>query len=386
VLGNQKSLESLNLARNEKIGPFFDFLSVPSIPSASPLFPNLKHLDFSECQLNAKSCASLLRALSTATASVPEEDTRLNDAFIQTPPRGLALKLNSNDLSDALHTKDMMEVVLCGPLIEELHMSGCLLGDEGLRGIVDLCYNGTDSLQENDHGKRHSNKLRLLDLSNNNLTSESLNYFATQLLASSASCNRPIFSGICQLNLSGNTLDEEFCRSFATCIEQGPLLSLKELDVSRTRCSVAGAVALLSCNADTKDGDTSHSSMKVLNLFGNQLRSEGFVEMSKVLQGGHSKLESLDLGGNEATEAGVVALLNAISSETMDEKRNSLCLLTVGGNQGGASVEAVIKEIKRVHPKLDIARDKPLRQNNSSSRAFGNMNLPVQAPGTSWMG
>jgi hypothetical protein len=32
--------------------------------------------------------------------------------------------------------------------------------------------------------------------------------------------------------------------------------------------------------------------------------------------------------------------------------------LVVGGNQGGPDLEAVIQELKEVHPELDIARDR----------------------------
>jgi UDP-N-acetylglucosamine:LPS N-acetylglucosamine transferase len=90
------------------------------------------------------------------------------------------------------------------------------------------------------------------------------------------------------------------------------------------------------------------------------------------------------LGGNEATEAGVVALLQAFTQQSDDEnKSNLLRLLVVGGNQGGPTIETVVQEVQKLHPQLDIARDKP--RSNTNTNPFSHMNIPSQAQGTSWM-
>jgi hypothetical protein len=84
--------------------------------------------------------------------------------------------------------------------------------------------------------------------------------------------------------------------------------------------------------------------------------------MSKVLTGGHTSLVTLDVGGNDASEAGVVSLLQALLSSRPSDKdgtESTLRLLVVGGNKSGPTVESLVQEIKRIHPDLDIARDKP---------------------------
>jgi Ran GTPase-activating protein (RanGAP) involved in mRNA processing and transport len=374
VLGTATSLESLNVARNENIGPFFDFTTFIPTPPTTPtiatttnddtlLFPHLQHLDFSECQLKATSCTSLFQSLATLT-SIPA----------QRHHPGLTVKLNSNDLGDSTEVKKMVEYIKKCSFLSQLYLSNCQLGDNGLQSMVDV-------LSVNNN-KNDSPSMRVFDISTNNLTNVSINYFFSRLLESDVS--GLYFSNLQKLILTGNSLNEECCRNIATAIRRGPLLSLKELDVTGTNCSVRGAMALISMNANDDGDEINQSSLKQLNLFGNQLGSDGFVELSKVLQGGHPTLESLDLGGNEATEAGVVALLQAFTAVDNDTK-NSLRLLVVGGNRGGPTIETIVQEIQRVHPKLDVARDKPRSSTNTSISPFSQMNLPAAAQGTSWM-
>ena len=225
----------------------------------------------------------------------------------------------------------MMRILLKSLTVHELHISSCNIGDPGLQSLEQLEY---------------APSIQTLDLSNNNLTVAGIH----ALTAS------PCFSNLRRLNLAGNSFIEKnanssktACAWLAACIQNGPLDSLRDLDVSQTFCGIEGAKALLGCR----------SSLKVLTLFGNRLGSDGFVALSKDLEGGHPRLESLDLGGNEATEAGVVALLQPLTRPQQNEQTNTLRLLVVGGNQGGPTVEIVVGEIKRLHPEIDVARDKP---------------------------
>mmetsp|Transcript_17892 Transcript_17892/g.44597 ORF Transcript_17892/g.44597 Transcript_17892/m.44597 type:complete len:496 (-) Transcript_17892:350-1837(-) len=352
---NLPSLQYMDLSRNENIGPSFDFCEAKSSLSLStPIFPTLEYLDLSSCGLNTKSCASLLKAMG---ANGDEQDST------EETVRNLVLKLNSNDLSDQNGATEMMQILARGNLVAELFVSRCQIGDDGLKQIVDKCCSNKPS------GSRF---LRRLDLSHNNLTS--LSSLAEKLHPcsdDSSSNDSHYFSHLQTLDLTGNALGPNLLAS----IECNPewILSLEELDLSHTSCEISGAVELIHrCNSP-------NSPLKKLNLFGNGLGSDGFLELSKVLEGGHLSLEYLDLGGNGAEQSAVVALVKALKSPIAGG--NKLQVLVVGGNTGGAELEKAVKEVQKVHPNLDIARDKTKKKN-------GNMpsgNMFNSTPGTSWM-
>jgi Ran GTPase-activating protein (RanGAP) involved in mRNA processing and transport len=332
--GSQVSLTSLSLARNERIGPSFSFDNL-----ASPLFPNLTTLDLSHCGLNAESCLSLLKAMSADS-----------DETMMSQRERVTINLDSNDLSDSEFFHQMMVLVWNSSLISELYISKCQIGDNGIAQLVEACLNGTNSL---------SNPcVQVVDVSHNNLTAIGLRNFACRLMevGRQYSC----FSKLHTLRLSGNTLDSVSCKHLASAITQGPLRSLHELDVAGTSCGVLGAMSLIECNISESD----RSCLKSLNLFGNCLGTEGFLKLSTTLEGGHPSLETLDLGGNMATEAGAVALLQALLKR--NERENTLHTLVLGGNQGGESVEHIMKEIKLIYPRLDVARDTPGKQCNNN--------------------
>ena len=97
--------------------------------------------------------------------------------------------------------------------------------------------------------------------------------------------------------------------------------------------------------------------LQSLHLFNNSLGSDGFIALAPTLRGGHPTLEHLDLGGNLANQASVVALLSALL-ENPEAISNVLRVIVVGANESGDAVEQIAKQIKAVHPELDIARDK----------------------------
>jgi Ran GTPase-activating protein (RanGAP) involved in mRNA processing and transport len=266
--------------------------------------------------------------------------------------RGIIIMLDSNDLSDSEYFHEMMILVWKYSLVSELYLSNCRIGDHGIVPMVEACL-GCSELSSNP-------SMQVLDVSYNNLTATGLDNFACRLLEVGRR-QYSFFSKLHTLRLAGNTLDNVSCIQLANAISQGPLQSLKDLDVARTSCGVVGAMALIECNLS----ENKQSRLKSLNLFGNGLGSEGFVMLSKTLEGGHPSLETLDLGGNNATEPGVVALLEAVLRR--NERQNNLQTLVLGGNQGGENVEHFVQEIKRIHPRLDVARDKPGKQRNSDA-------------------
>ena len=362
VFANLPSLEYLDLSRNEQFGPSFQFWEeTSSLSLSTPILANLTHLDLSSCGLDAKSCSTLLKAM----------DGNEND----NNARDLVLKLNSNDLSDREGLKEMMSILSKGTLVTELFLSRCQIGDEGLEIMVDECCSGQNT--------SNNGSLQRLDLSHNNLSSVSP--LAKQLhpRPDNTSSSNPYhyFSGLEKLDLTGNPLGSNLLSS----IESNPewILSLQELDLSHTSCDVYGAMELIrSCN-------TKKSSLKKLNLFGNGLGSNGFLALSDILHGGHLSLEYLDLGGNGAEESAVVVLVMALGKfleddsdqEIVPKGESTLQVLVVGANKGGPALEKAIKDVQKVHPSLDIARDKVKKKNEGMPGG----NMFNSTPGTSWM-
>mmetsp|Transcript_17410 Transcript_17410/g.36045 ORF Transcript_17410/g.36045 Transcript_17410/m.36045 type:complete len:391 (-) Transcript_17410:305-1477(-) len=280
-----------------------------------------------------------------------------------------------------------------------------------LSGIIDrfgnkektfLGHRHYENINDNDDDDAKFRFLHTLDLSNNNVSSVAS--LADQLHKSSSSAAtgddyRHYFSNLRSLNLSGNPLGRNLLTAVGSNVEW--ISSLEELDLSHTCCEIDAAVDLIRrSNNIPNSSSSSSSSLKKLNLFGNNLGTDGFTELAKVLRGGHSSLEYLDLGGNGVAESGVVALVEALMNvtdtvtdteneekeeltTTTPTKNNRLRVLVVGGNSGGSALEKVAKEAEKMYPNLDIARDKPKRNNNGG----GMMNGGVfnNTPGTTWM-
>jgi len=362
VFARVQSLQHLNLSRNEKIGLSFDFFN--SVPSISlPIFPSLTHLDLSDCQLDAKSCVTLLKAMQSISTVGDGKTTR-----------NLTLKLNSSDLSNLPHVKDMMNMLSQSCLVSKLYVSRCQIGDEGVKLIIDECCRSSNKKIDDDDSQHRNHFLRQLDLSHNNISSTGVAYLANRLHLSfngtSNTTGRHYLSNLRVLSFAGNPLNKKLINAIECNIRW--LSYLEELDISHTSCGIFGAVEII------RRSNRGGSSLKILNLFGNQL-GNGFLEISKVLQGGHYSLEYLDIGGNDATENEVVTLVGALKNvpqldgnepDTDETKRkNTLRVLVVGGNKGGSSLEKVVYEVQQIHPMLDVARDKPGQDKNSLTDA-----------------
>ena len=111
--------------------------------------------------------------------------------------------------------------------------------------------------------------------------------------------------------------------------------------------------------------------LTTLRLFNNRLGSDGFYAIAPLLRGGHPSIENLDLGGNNADEDAVVALLNSIADNnttagtTINEESNfasTLSVLEIGGNKFGNDAMEALNRLKLVSPKLDVAHDKPIQE------------------------
>lgn len=384
VFAKLPSLEYMDLSRNESIGLSFDSWESKLSPSPSmPPFPSLTYIDFSSCCLDTKSCIALLKAMQLNCCDL-DVGKREQEETVK-GVRNLILKLNSNDLSDQNGIKEIMGIFSRGNLVTELYISKCQIGDEGMKQIVDECCSSSNLKAKNIVENQHNSVfLRRLDLSFNNLAS--ITHLANRLRLPSDDISRDdchFFSYLQTLDLSGNPLGHNLLAS----IECNPqwILSIEELDLSSTSCEISGAVELI------RRSNSCNSSLKKLNLFGNGIGSDGFFELSKVLHGGHLSLEYLDLGGNGASESAVVDLVDVLKNDlgNFDEnggqhtprknKDNKLRVLVVGGNSGGAALEDAVKEVKKVHPNLDIAHDKLQQKGDTMPGGMFN-----NTPGTQW--
>ena len=116
-------------------------------------------------------------------------------------------------------------------------------------------------------------------------------------------------------------------------------------------------------------------------------------------------MEYLDLGGNNASEEAVVALVQGLTEplvvvhqtaatvaaenkddDTIPKNRNKLRVLVVGGNGGGPALEKAVKVVNKVHPELDIARTKVKKNEGDGGSGSSNNNMfNSSTPGTTWM-
>jgi hypothetical protein len=346
------------------------------MPPTNPIFPNVVHLDLSECNMSEEACTSLVAQLGPLTSH-----------------RNLVLRMNANPIGRGPQGMASISTLLHQSSMVELHLANCNLGDEGFEHLLNRAH------------PDHAVGLKVIDVSHNGISPAGLQRMATGL-QSETIC----FPQWRELNLSGNKFNESSVISFAKALaaihakgqqkrringDNARILSssttttattanikhddevasaaaaavLQCLDMSATSTGVGGAVGLVQLAKLTN-----------LNLFNNQLGSEGFLELAKVVQGGHGTLEILDVGGNHANQASVVSLLhaltivpttsttitieeeqgeNATTTHDDDNNSNALRVLIVGGNEGGTAVEQMVDTVKGVWPNLDIARDKP---------------------------
>ena len=238
-------------------------------------------------------------------------------------------------------------------ILSHLFMSQCSIGDEGLVNLLKSAA---------------SPGLSVLDLSENSITKDGVKVLAESLTRS--------WPDLVELKLAKNELESEgvvaLMKSLITRSdkvghsteeeEEKKNATLDNLDISCTNCGIEGAKAALMSGGLT-----------TLRLFNNLLGSDGFYAIAPLLQGGHPSIENLDLGGNNADEDAVVALLNSIADNHNTTKRgasinegsnftSTLSVLEVGGNKFGNDAMEALNRLKLVFPELDVAHDKPIQE------------------------
>lgn len=278
-------------------------------------FPSLQELNLSGCSLRAAGIEALVELLGNSSAGAVQG-------------RSLKLNLNGNPLgADACCA---LASLLCdSPQVTSLSIAACGIGNDGM-SILSAAI-GMDSCDG----------VTMLDLSQNGFGVDG----ARSLASSFSSWTR-----LNDLRLAGNTIMTSGVEALMNAIDtSGRNLPSLSLDLTQTSCGVEGAAAAVKSQYVTS-----------LRLFNNRLGSEGFETLTPFLQGGHKYLVNLDLGGNDASEAAVVKLLNAIADT--NGFVSTLRVLEIGGNSGGFAVEDAVARLKQVHPELDVARDRPRGQ------------------------
>ena len=294
-----KTLRTLDLSRNADMTK--GLVKEQFMDSSCTEFPALEVLNLSDCELEGESGAAVV------------------SVFMPSPKLRI-LQISNNTLdSSVMNTLSQLP-----KSIVELSLANCVLSD-------DMCEKLIPNLSKLE-------SLELLDLSQNSTTAA----FAAILAEELANC----FPSLKTLNLAGNPFQSS---GVATIIEKGLKpreRSLMSLDISATKCDPEAAQLAIET-----------SRVQQLRLFDNALGSKGFNQLASSLHGGHSTLHVLDLAGNNADEEAVVKLLKGLLVRDAGFKSH-LKTIIVGGNQGGMVLEELIKEIKTIHPSIDIARDR----------------------------
>lgn len=344
TFASSNSLKLINLSRNNNIGNE----GIQSLANAAAkddnddvvAFPSLEKMILSDCNIGATGVQSLTELILGSTSDNSNNRSTPIDLAISSNPIGSE---GCGILSNLCASPDGK-----GSMLSQLHLSQCSIGDEGIKLLSAAAMSNSCT------------GLSVLDLSENSISRVGIKAFAESLVES--------WPDLVELKLAKNELEGEgvasvmgalITRSDETNEEESSAekkrnSTLQNLDLTGTNCGVEGAKAALMSGG-----------LSTLRLFNNRLGSDGFESIVSLLRGGHPSIENLDLGGNDAEEDAVVALLNAIANrnnECGDAVSNKLSVLEIGGNKFGDEAMEALTELKRVWPQLDVAHDKPVQE------------------------
>ena len=315
-------------------------------------FKSIQAVILSECNIGASGVESLAECI--GGRNLKDGECKMIQLNISSNPIGA---------SGCDSIKKMLARPSTGSIVSKLQLAQCNVSDEGITTLSSAAKNYPCV------------GLTTLDLSNNSISQDGAKVFAESLLES--------WPDLAELNLAKNDLGSTGVVMIMQSLlkrndveSDHPVISnetimvmkslihhldiandnlnstLKTLDLTETNCGIEGA-----CAALMSGGLTS------LRLFNNKLGSDGFYSIAKLLRGGHPTIEHLDVGGNNADEDAVVALLDAIGSIQDGKSRGcALTVLEIGGNAFGDDADAALKRLKKVWPMLDVAHDKPVKR------------------------
>ena len=319
AFSSSRNLIHLDLSRNEKIengGLIALVEAARNRDEAATVLPSLEVLNISECSLvGTAGVQSLMGLLGEGSRSKPL------DLVVSTNPIGPAGCAVISQLCSAES----------GSMMGKLLISKCAIGNEGVEELVSSSHPWTG--------------LVALDVVENDITEIGAKSLAGSFVET--------FPDLVELKLAKNDLGSDGVQSFFGAI-QGKSYALDNLDLSCTNCGVEGLRAALTS-----------SNISTLRLFGNKLGSDGLDAAAQLLRGGHPSIVNLDLGGQNANEKSVVALLDSIAIQGCGFE-SKLAVLEIGGNEFGSRCWEALDRLKKVHPCLDVAHDKPVRDGEES--------------------
>lgn len=373
------SLHRLDLSRNERIGDVGVKVLCDAATSViggddradnssnrvarSTAFRALSLLNLSQCRVGPNGTQALVSLLLTPS-KVQEADTGTTNNEDKANRCRLELVMNSNPLGRVGCTAigSLFNAPTFGgggcSVLSALSLVDCAIDDDDVSALIEAARGG------------ESTGLVTLDLSRNLITQEGVMVLTNALAGRTGSSSNDEGNSsvgatslrtLKELRVAGNDIGADGVVNLTRALVQRQQTQEKEaqqqpssgncslsiLDLCDTNCGVEGAVAALKCGG-----------LSSLRLFGNRIGSDGLEAITPLLRGGHPSIVQLDIGGNDAKEPAVEKLIREISISDND-LNSTLRVLELGGNEGGELVEAALKDLKRVKPELDVARDKP---------------------------
>ena len=299
--------------------------------AADIALPSLETLILSDCNIGPMGIQSLADVLLGEGGSSDNQRRRAH-------PINLTISCNPIGI-EGCHT---LSKLCSAGVISHLYMSQCSIGDEGMKLL-----SSNDTMAATNMSSL-CNKVAVLDLSDNSVTKDGIKALAESLVGS--------WPNMVEVKLAKNELENVGVESLMECLvkrsEISNSTSITNLDLSCTNCGIEGARATL----------MNGTHVTTLRLFNNRLGSNGFHSIAPLLRGGHSSIANLDLGGNNADEDAVVALLNAIADKEGCTFTSKLAVLEIGGNKFGDVAMEALSQLNLSWPKLDVAHDKPVRE------------------------
>ncbi|XP_058605890.1 NACHT, LRR and PYD domains-containing protein 3-like isoform X1 [Onychostoma macrolepis] len=214
-------------------------------------------------------------------------------------------------------------------LLDEFDLKKYNTSDEGRRRLIPAVVNCRKALCDGctltgqcckslSSSLQSNSSLRVLDLSNNELSDSSVKCLSDGMKSSHSRLNI--------LRLSGCNLTGQCCESLSSSL-QSSNSSLRELDLSNNNLQDSG-VKLLS------DGmKSSHCQLNILRFDGCNLSGQCCESLSSSLQSSNSSLRELNLSNNDLQDSGVMLLSDGLKSShcQLNILRLSGCMVTEEG-------------------------------------------------------